>query len=58
MVLLFASKADTYGPFPNANMVGAMGLARSSDLKSMLITGWMMLVPACVMYAGILLVTT
>ncbi|WP_405067878.1 hypothetical protein OG558_40975 [Kribbella sp. NBC_01510] len=58
VVLLFASKADTYGPFPNANMVGAMGLARSSDLKSMLITGWMMLVPACVMYAGILLVTT
>ncbi|MGY4772220.1 Na+/H+ antiporter NhaC family protein [Kribbella sp. CWNU-51] len=58
VVLLFASKADTYGPFPNANMVGAMGLARSSDLKSMLITGWMMLVPACVMYAVILLVTT
>jgi predicted histidine transporter YuiF (NhaC family) len=58
VVLLFASKADTYGPFPNANMVGAMGLARSSDLKSMLITGWMMLVPACAMYAVILLVTT
>ncbi|TDD24412.1 permease [Kribbella turkmenica] len=58
VVLLFASKADTYGPFPNANMVGAMGLARSSDLKSMLITGWMLLLPACVMYAVILLVTT
>jgi hypothetical protein len=35
-----------------------VGLLRSSDLKSMLITGWMMLVPACVMYAGILLATT
>jgi Na+/H+ antiporter NhaC len=58
VVLLFASKADTYGPFPNANMVGAMGLARSSNLKNMMITGWLMLIPACVMYAGILLVTT
>jgi hypothetical protein len=58
VVLLFASKADTYGPFPNANMVGAMGLARSSNLKNMMITGWLMLVPACIMYAVILLVTT
>ncbi|TWD72518.1 Na+/H+ antiporter family protein [Kribbella amoyensis] len=58
VVLLFASKADTYGPFPNANMVGSMGLARSSNLKNMMITGWLMLIPACVMYAGILLVTT
>lgn len=57
-VLLFASKADTYGPFPNGNMVGAMGLARSSNLKNMMITGWMLLVPACLMYAVILLITT
>jgi predicted histidine transporter YuiF (NhaC family) len=57
-VLLFASKADTYGPFPNGNMVGAMGLARSDNLKNMMITGWMLLVPACLMYAVILLFTT
>ncbi|SDR85885.1 Na+/H+ antiporter NhaC family protein [Microlunatus soli] len=57
-VLLFASKADTYGPFPNANMVGAMGLARSNSLRNMIITGWLLLVPACLMYAVILLITT
>ncbi|WP_084469255.1 Na+/H+ antiporter NhaC family protein [Nocardiopsis trehalosi] len=58
IVLLFASKADTYGPFPNANMVGAMGLARSSDLRNMMITGWALLVPACVMYTAMLLFLT
>ncbi|MCG5219917.1 Na+/H+ antiporter NhaC family protein [Streptosporangium sp. KLBMP 9127] len=55
VVLLFASKADTYGPFPNGNMVGAMGLARSANLRNMMITGWALLVPACVMYTIILL---
>ncbi|MFC5833308.1 Na+/H+ antiporter NhaC family protein [Nonomuraea insulae] len=55
IVLLFASKADTYGPFPNANMVGAMGLARSSNLRNMMITGWALLVPSCLMYTAILL---
>ncbi|MFX4273370.1 Na+/H+ antiporter NhaC family protein [Propionibacteriaceae bacterium Y1685] len=58
VAMLFASKADTYGPFPNGNMVGAMGLARSTNLKNMMITGWALLVPACVMYAIILLVIT
>lgn len=58
VVLLFASKADTYGPFPNANMVGAMSLARSNNLRNILLTGFLVLVPACVMYAGILLIET
>ena len=58
VVLLFASKADTYGPFPNGNMIGVMGLARSNNLRNMLITGWMLLVPACVMYFIILFVET
>ncbi|MDN5727394.1 MAG: hypothetical protein L0G99_15925, partial [Propionibacteriales bacterium] len=58
VAMLFASKADTYGPFPNGNMVGAMGLARSTNLKNMMITGWAVLIPACIMYAVILLVTT
>ena len=58
IVLLFASKADTYGPFPNGNMVGVMGLARSTNLRNMLITGWMLLVPACIMYFIFLFVET
>lgn len=58
VVLLFASKADTYGPFPNGNMVGVMGLARSTNLKNMLITGWLVLLPVCVVYLLILLVET
>lgn len=58
IVLLFASKADTYGPFPNANMVGSMGLAGSKNLKNMMITGWALLVPCCVMYLAILFLQT
>lgn len=54
IVMLFASKADTYGPFPNANMIGVMGLARSTNLRNMLITGWALLVPATLMYLVIL----
>jgi H+/gluconate symporter-like permease len=56
VVLLWASKADTYGPFPNANMIGAMGLARSTDLRSLLYTGWMVLIPSSLMYVAILAV--
>ncbi|MGP4017642.1 Na+/H+ antiporter NhaC family protein [Saccharopolyspora sp. 5N708] len=58
VVLLFASKADTYGPFPNANMVGAMSLARSTNLKNTLLTGFALLVPCCLMYATILFFET
>ncbi|MEQ3549016.1 Na+/H+ antiporter NhaC family protein [Pseudonocardia nematodicida] len=54
IVLLFASKIDTYGPFPNGNMVGAMGLARSTNLRNLLVVGWLLLIPASVMYAVIL----
>lgn len=56
IVLLFASKIDTYGPFPNANMVGAMGLARSSNLRNLMIVGWTVLAAATLMYAVILVV--
>jgi H+/gluconate symporter-like permease len=58
IVLLWASKADTYGPFPNANMIGAMGLARSTNLRALLYTGWMVLIPACLMYVVLLAVLT
>ncbi|WP_328469358.1 hypothetical protein OHA21_01610 [Actinoplanes sp. NBC_00393] len=58
VVLLFASKADTYGPFPNANMIGAMGLARCLNLRAILLTGWAILVPACVVYTVLIYVET
>ncbi|MEV7971731.1 Na+/H+ antiporter NhaC family protein [Cellulomonas sp. NPDC089187] len=58
IVLLFASKADTYGPFPNPNMVGAMGLARSTNLRGMLLTGWSLLVPACCVYLLLMFLET
>lgn len=58
VVLLFGSKADTYGPFPNGNMVGVMGLARSTSLKNMMLTGWMLLLPACLMYGLMLFFQT
>ncbi|WP_297746685.1 Na+/H+ antiporter NhaC family protein [uncultured Tessaracoccus sp.] len=56
VVLLFASKADTYGPFPNGNMIGVMGMARSKNLRNMLIGGWLLLIPATILYAAILFV--
>ena len=58
IVLLFASKADTYGPFPNPNMVSSMGLAHSSSLRTMLVSGWVLLIPATIMYLVILLFET
>ncbi|WP_326692292.1 MULTISPECIES: Na+/H+ antiporter NhaC family protein [unclassified Streptomyces] len=58
VVLLFASKADTYGPFPNPNMISAMSLARSESLKNIFYTGLLVLVPACAMYAIILFFVT
>ncbi|MFD2674286.1 Na+/H+ antiporter NhaC family protein [Gulosibacter bifidus] len=58
VVLLFASKADTYGPFPNGNMMGVMGLARSKQLKNMMITGWLVLIPVTVTYFTMLFFQT
>lgn len=54
IVLIFSSKGDTYGPFPNANMVTCMGMARYDNLKYMLLAGWSLLVPATIMYVIIL----
>ncbi|MFD6274037.1 Na+/H+ antiporter NhaC family protein [Streptomyces sp. NPDC060209] len=54
VILLWASKADTYGPLPNANMVGAMGLARANRLPYLLSTGWALLIPACALYTIVL----
>ncbi|GAB3417648.1 transporter permease [Flindersiella endophytica] len=54
IVLLWASKGDTYGPFPNANMVGPMGFARSPSLRNQLLTGWIIMLAASVMYVLLL----
>ncbi|MFE5111799.1 Na+/H+ antiporter NhaC family protein [Streptomyces sp. NPDC056663] len=56
VILLWASKADTYGPLPNANMVGPMGLARATRLPYLLGAGWAVLIPACALYAALLAV--
>lgn len=54
IVLLWASKGDTYGPFPNVNMVGPMGFAGSTSLRNQLTIGWLIMIVASVMYAVLL----
>lgn len=54
VVLLFSSKADTYGPLPNVNMLGVMGLCRSANVRNILITGWAVLVPAVILYTALI----
>jgi hypothetical protein len=56
VTFLWASKADTYGPFPNANMLSVLGFAESNRLKTMLTVGWLVLLPAAAMYLIILAV--
>lgn len=56
IVLLWASKVDTYGPFPNANMVGVLGLARSTRLRNLLLIGWAVMAAACLLYVIMLAV--
>jgi len=57
-ILFFSSKADSYGPFPTQNMLGPMGMARSRDVRTMLLTGWVVLVPVIATYAGLLYLQT
>lgn len=40
MALLGTAQIDQLGPYPTADMMGQMGLARSSDLRMMLFNGW------------------
>ncbi|MFJ2711656.1 Na+/H+ antiporter NhaC family protein [Pseudomonas sp. NPDC087346] len=54
IVLIFSSKGDTYGPFPNPNMVTCMGMARYENLRYMLLSGWVLLVPCTLMFAVLL----
>lgn len=58
VVLLFSSKADTYGPLPNPTMVGVMGLCRSTNLRAIFLTAWAILVPIVAVYTLLILVGT
>ncbi|NED98480.1 gluconate:proton symporter [Phytoactinopolyspora alkaliphila] len=49
--LLGGSQIDWFGPFPNADMIGQMGLARSSNLKMMLFNGWAIMSATLVLFA-------
>ncbi|MDL4775785.1 MULTISPECIES: TRAP transporter large permease subunit [Thermomonosporaceae] len=40
VALLGTAQIDQLGPYPTADMMGQMGLARSSDLRMMLFNGW------------------
>lgn len=53
--LLGGSQIDWFGPFPNADMIAQMGLARSSNLKMMLINGWTVMAATLVMFAALFL---
>lgn len=56
--LLGTAQIDQLGPYPTADMVGQMGLARSSDLRMMLFNGWAIMavntVGFCVLFAVLL----
>jgi predicted histidine transporter YuiF (NhaC family) len=49
-VLLGSSQIDWFGPFPNADMVGQMGLARSKDLRMQLLNGWAIMAANILMF--------
>lgn len=49
-VLLASSQIDWFGPFPNADMIGQMGLARSKDLRMQLYNGWAIMAANCVLF--------
>ena len=49
-VLLASSQLDWFGPFPNADMIGQMGLARSKDLRHQLYNGWAIMAMNLVLY--------
>ncbi|MFC6879542.1 MULTISPECIES: SLC13 family permease [Actinomadura] len=42
--LLGTAQIDQLGPYPTADMMGQMGLARSGDLRMMLFNGWAIMV--------------
>lgn len=54
--LLGGSQIDWFGPLPNADMIGQMGLARSSNLRMMLFNGWTVMATTLVMFSVLFVV--
>ena len=54
--LLGGSQIDWFGPLPNADMIGQMGLARSSNLRMMLFNGWTVMAATLVMFSVLFVV--
>ncbi|TCP47862.1 putative ion transporter superfamily protein YfcC [Tamaricihabitans halophyticus] len=50
VVLLASAQADTYGPFPGVNMIAPVGLARSTALKRVLYSSWVLLLVSLAVY--------
>lgn len=55
-VLLGSSQIDWFGPFPNADMVGQMGLARSSNLRLMMFNGWAIMLANTALFTVLFLI--
>jgi len=55
-VLLASSQIDWFGPFPNADMIGQMGLARSKDLRMQMYNGWAIMAANCVLFLVLYLI--
>lgn len=53
VALLGTSQIDQLGPLPGADMIGQMGLARSSSLRLMLFNGWAIIVTNTALFAVI-----
>ncbi|GLY85357.1 TRAP transporter large permease subunit [Actinoallomurus iriomotensis] len=58
VALLGTSQVDQLGPLPGADMIGQMGLARSSSLRMMLFNGWAIIVTNTALFALLFLVLT
>ncbi len=55
-VLLASSQIDWFGPFPNADMIGQMGLARSNNLRMQLYNGWAIMAANAVLFLILFLI--
>lgn len=55
---LWSSKADTYGPFPNPNMLAALGFAQADRPRVLILLGWCVLLPAAAVYLVLLTLLT
>jgi H+/gluconate symporter-like permease len=54
--LLGGSQIDWFGPLPNADMIGQMGLARSSNLRMQLFNGWTVMAGTLILFSILFIV--